>query len=181
MEIIKLFVFILASYIMKFFNIYQLIIYFFLLSISLQYLLINKPDLLDSLVYNSNKIFNQIENKIHLTDQTSQKPYEYSKLFLQCFDSIKKYMVIINSYYVKGRDTIVYFIGRNIMVVFLPKEYSTFIMDENIHNLIFANNTITQHEFNNSNPKLINNTVKHEKVFKDEVEMHKFLDDLKSN
>jgi hypothetical protein len=158
MEIINLFIFLGFTYTLRFFNMYQIIFYFSLLSISLQLCLNENPQFISHVIESTEKIkFDFIE-------------YSRSNFLL---NSIIEILSKTNDLYVKGRDIIVNFLGRNFISTFAPKDIATIMLDENIHQMM--------------NPVLINkpdkkqqilHVKKKEKVFDDDNEMYKFLDSL---
>tara|TARA_B100000900_G_C20414681_1_gene648366 strand:- start:54 stop:401 length:348 start_codon:yes stop_codon:yes gene_type:complete len=91
-----------------------------------------------------------------------------------------------NDLYIKGRDVVVYFIGRNFVNTFLPKEIATLMLDENMHSLInprFQNNT---NGYENGYPKVeelvdVQSEKSTKKVFDNESEMFNFLENLKEH
>lgn len=158
MEIINLIIFLGFTYTLRFFNMYQIIFYFSLLSISLQICLNENPRFIYDIIESTKKI------KVDFI--------EYSRGNILLNSSID-FLSKTNDLYVKGRDIIVNFLGRNFISTFAPKEIATLMLDENIHQMM---NPVLINKPDEKQPIL--HIKKKEKVFEDDSEMYKFLDSL---
>lgn len=158
MEIINLIIFLGFTYTLRFFNMYQIIFYFSLLSILLQLCLNKNPRFIYDIIESTKKI------KVDFI--------EYSRGNILLNSSID-FLSKTNDLYVKGRDIIVNFLGRNFISTFAPKEIATLMLDENIHQMM---NPVLINKPDEKQPIL--HIKKKEKVFEDDSEMYKFLDSL---
>ena len=169
MEIINLFIFIIFTYILKFFNWYQLVFYFLIFCISLQSFINENPNIVNDFV--------------EVTDNYKMRIYKYSEE-----NKILNYSIIVlnkmNDLFVKGRDIVVYFIGRNFINTFAPKEIATLMLDENIHQLMnpafdSSNKNVMHHKVESIPKETLHIESNQKKVFNNDVEMFNFLENLK--
>lgn len=162
MELLKLFLFLGFSYIIRLFNFYHIIFYFLVFSVSIQITINEKPKLIEYSIEQATKYKTELLEK-------------YSK-----YNSIQQIQTIYtksNELYIKGRDTIVYFIGRNLVTTFLPKEVATLMLDENIHK--FVNPMLNNNQKNELILKNNENNENSQKVFNNDSDMFNFLQNLK--
>lgn len=171
MELFNLFIFLGFSYFIRLFNFYHIIFYFLILSISLQVTINENPKLIDNFIELKNKY------KIQLYENSSK--HIFTKFIVDTF-------IKANDLYINGRDVVVYFIGRNFVNTFLPKEIATLMLDENMHSLMnprFKNNVQGYNNGYSKVEELIDNQSEEstKKVFNNESDMFNFLENLKED
>ena len=158
MEIINALCLFLFSYFLRSFHFYEIMIMYFILLFSISYLEIFKTG--------NNSYF------------TITKEYVYSYFpgqFLILIDITYNTIKFVNDIYVYGRDKTIYYVGKGISIIFIPKGFVNLAflgMNPKKPNII--------NEDNNFEENVIEvNTVNEKKVFKSDRDMYKFLDELK--
>ena len=157
MELLNLFIFLGFTNLIRLFNYYQIVFYLLVFSISLQITVNENQKLLGYSIEQTKKYKTELLEK-------------YSKY--KSFQQVQIIYTKSNELYIKGRDTIVYFIGRNFVKTFLPKEIATLMLDENMHKLV-------KPMLNNNQQKELIYNDKKEKVFNSDSDMFDFLQNLK--
>ena len=167
MEIVNAFLLFCFSYILRQFHFYEIMILYFTLIYSLVYL--------ESIEQTSIKYLrNTISDKYN--SLRSSNPTDSSVLIVFLINLVEMLygtLKYTNDVYVYGRDKLIYYVGKGISVIFIPKGITNIAflgMNPKKPECLKNEPIVKQSEESKVEPKT--------KVFKSDREMYKFLDDL---